>query len=122
LFSIAEARRIGDNSAEEGRRMTETELNAKLSQLLTIVEAGFAGVSAEIAGLKTRIGGLETEVAGLKTEVAGVKTRLTAVENELIGIRTQQAIMNARLEDQWRIITVLIPTQIAAVGAAKSAA
>jgi phage shock protein A len=95
--------------------MTETELNAKLSQLLTIVEAGFAGLNAEIAGLKTRMGGLETEVAG-------VKTRLTAVENELIGIRTQQAIMNARLEDQWRIITVLIPTQIAAVGAAKSAA
>lgn len=88
--------------------MTETELNAKLSQLLTIVEAGFAGLNAE--------------VAGLKTEVAGLKTRLTAVENELIGIRTQQAIMNARLEDQWRIITVLIPTQIAAVGAAKSAA
>lgn len=78
--------------------MTDSELNAKLARLLTIVETGFAHLNGEIAGLKQ--------------DVARLDGRMTAMENELIAVKTQQAIMNARLEDQWRIIATLISSRI----------
>lgn len=85
--------------------MTDSELNAKLAQLLTIVETGFAHLNGEIAGLKQ-------DVAGLKQDVARLEGRMTVMENELIAVNTQQAIMNARLEDQWRIVATLISSRI----------
>lgn len=81
--------------------MTDIELNAKLAQLLTIVETGFAH--------------LNSEISGLKQDVAQLDGRMTVMENELIAIKTRQAIMNARLEDQWRIVATLISSRIPVV-------
>lgn len=85
--------------------MTDSELNAKLARLLTIVETGFPHLNGEIAGLRQ-------DVTGLKQDVARLDGRMTAMENELIAVKTQQAIMNARLEDQWRIVATLISSRI----------
>lgn len=131
--------------------MTDAELFARLGQLLDVIEGlrqemrdGFAAADrraakieadvselkadvselrADISELKADVSGLKAEVSSVKGELAVVNKRLTALENEMLGIKQAQAVMNARLEDQWRVVTALIPTRVAAVGVepAKSA-
>lgn len=80
-------------------------------------------LEADVSGLKAEVSGVKTDVSGIKGELVVVNKRLAALENEMVGIKQAQAVMNARLEDQWRVVTALIPTRVAAVGVepAKSA-
>lgn len=117
--------------------MTDAELFARLGQLLDVIEGlrqemrdGFAAadrraakIEADVSELRADVSGLKAEVSGVKGELVLVNKRLAALENEMVGIKQAQAVMNARLEDQWRVVTALIPTRVAAVGVepAKSA-
>lgn len=110
--------------------MTDAELFARLGQLLDVIEGlrremrdGFAAADRRAEKLEADVSELKAELSGVKAELVVVNKRLAALENEMVGIKQAQAVMNARLEDQWRVVTALIPTRVAAVGVepAKSA-
>lgn len=96
--------------------MTDAELFTRLGQLLDVIESLRQEMRDGFAAAAKRDEKLEADVAELKAESVNTNKRLAALENEMLGVKQAQVVMNARLEDQWRVVTALIPTRVAAVG------
>lgn len=88
------------------------EILSVLGEMMSFLERGFAGLTADVARLKDDVGGLKADVTQLKEGQARTEVRLMRIEDHL-----DVAELRARVEEQSRTIAALIPVRAAAVAA-----
>lgn len=107
----------------------DDEIKTMFRQLLTVTEATRAEVRALVAradaqdGFNTRQEAFNTrqEAFNARQEAFNAKQEAhnARVEKELYEIKTDIKVINARLDEQGRVLTAMIPTRLAAVPAAE---
>lgn len=100
----------------------DDEIKTMFRQLLTVTEATRAEVRALVAradaqdGFNTRQEAFNTRQEAFNAKQEAHNAR---VEKELYEIKTDIKVINARLDEQGRVLTAMIPTRLAAVPAAE---
>lgn len=94
-----------DEAAADKAAMMDDETREMLKQLLTVVVA----TRTDVQALAARMDGHDARFAKLEQELADVKSE----------VKFQAGVINARLDEQGRILAAMIPTRLAAVPAAE---
>jgi len=94
-----------------------TELKGDIARLDDKIDTKIDGLRTELKGdiakVDTKIDGLRTE---LKGDIAGLRTELKgAIAEHRAETRTEARGVQARLDDQSRMLAAMIPTHLAAV-------
>lgn len=100
----------------------DDEIKTMFKQLLTVTEATRAEVRALVARADAQDGfNTRQEAFNAKQEAFNAKQEAhnARVEKELYEIKTDIKVINARLDEQGRVLTAMIPTRLAAVPAAE---
>lgn len=88
-----------------------------LSQLAEVLPT--LATKADIAALNNKVDALADElrgeIAALKGKVAGIDAKVDSLAADSFTVRTTQAVMSARLDEQRQTLNAMIPTQLAAV-------
>lgn len=93
----------------------DDEIKTMFRQLLTVTEATRAEVRALVARADAQDGfNAKQEAFNARQEAHNAR-----VEKELYEIKTDIKVINARLDEQGRVLTAMIPTRLAAVPAAE---
>lgn len=95
-----------------------------LSQLAEVLptlatKADIAALNNKVDVLNDKVDALADElrgeIAALKGKVAGIDAKVDSLAADSFTVRTTQAVMSARLDEQRQTINAMIPTQLAAV-------
>lgn len=100
----------------------DDEIKTMFKQLLTVTEATRAEVRALVARADAQDGfNAKQEAFNTRQEAFNAKQEVhnARVERELYEIKTDIKVINARLDEQGRVLTAMIPTRLAAVPAAE---
>lgn len=93
----------------------DDEIKTMFKQLLLVTEATRADVRALMVRADAQDGfNAKQEAFNAKQEAHNAR-----VERELYEIKTDIKVINARLDEQGRVLTAMIPTRLAAVPAAE---
>lgn len=101
--------------------MADDDVKALLRQVLDILptlatKADVAAVDARVAAVETRVAAVETQMVAVGTQVSMAEARAIARMDEFKAeIRGEFRTVNARLDEQGRVLVAMIPTHIAAV-------
>lgn len=98
------------------------EIKTMFKQLLLVTEATRADVRALMVRADAQDGfNAKQEAFNAKQEAFNAKQEAhnARVERELYEIKTDIKVINARLDEQGRVLTAMIPTRLAAVPAAE---
>lgn len=100
----------------------DDEIKTMFKQLLLVTEATRADVRALMVRADAQDGfNAKQEAFNAKQEAFNAKQEAhnARVERELYEIKTDIKVINARLDEQGRVLTAMIPTRLAAVPAAE---
>lgn len=100
----------------------DDDIKTMFKQLLLVTEATRADVRALMVRADAQDGfNAKQEAFNAKQEAFNAKQEAhnARVERELYEIKTDIKVINARLDEQGRVLTAMIPTRLAAVPAAE---